>query len=144
MEFFFRGLTHLGDGKVWVGIYAVSFIFFKTRFRHIIFMLIIAEIAGLFIVIMLRYLTRRGRPADDYKAAFYAPWNKYSFPSHHSFRVFMLAGIIGINYTHLMPGLFLLAAGIGFSRIYLSKHYLSDVLAGGLLGIILTAVTLKF
>jgi len=41
-------------------------------------------------------------------------------------------------------GLYLLAILISFSRIYLGKHYPSDVLAGIVLGILIGILSLKF
>lgn len=59
----------------------------------------------------------------------------YSYPSGHTSTAFTTAGVV---YTHLgktwgIPAFFL-AGYVGLSRLQEGKHYLSDVIAGGILG----------
>ena len=82
--------------------------------------------------------------AEKYRCYKYfplTPWNRYSFPSHHALRSFTIAVIIGSHFPRLLSFLLVMAAIVSFSRIYLSKHYLSDVLAGGLLGVFVATST---
>jgi undecaprenyl-diphosphatase len=82
----------------------------------------------------------RDRPA---KVAFY-PEHNSSFPSGHATTAISLYGMLAFFlYRHLKQkgqrrAILLLAAVlitlIGFSRIYLGVHFLSDVVAGFLLG----------
>lgn len=138
---FFRAVSHLGAGMVWISLYVLGLIFFRDHACRLILTLIFAELIGLTVIIVLRYLTRRKRPSANYRCFYLTPWNRYSFPSHHAFRVFVTAIIIGTSYPGLLPGLIITAAIIGFSRIYLSKHYLSDVLAGILLAIVVATAS---
>jgi undecaprenyl-diphosphatase len=130
-------LTHLGTGAFWVTVYGLSLIFFHKDFTRLIFTLIVGEIIGLLTIIILRHITKRKRPVAKYNPFFLAPWNRYSFPSHHALRSFLIAVIIGAHHPGLLPFLMFMAATIGFTRLYLSKHYLSDVLVGALIGIVL-------
>lgn len=61
----------------------------------------------------------------------------YSLPSGHTSTAFSLATVAERHYGWKVgvPA-YLLATGIGFARIESSKHYLSDVLAGATLGVI--------
>ncbi len=65
----------------------------------------------------------------------------YSYPSGHTSTAFAFAGTV---YADLgkTPGIpaFILAGYVGISRLQEGKHYLSDVIAGGVLG---TYVSLK-
>ncbi|HIJ19544.1 MAG TPA: phosphatase PAP2 family protein [Deltaproteobacteria bacterium] len=129
----FSAFSFLGTGVLWICIYAFCLIFFWNHAHRVILTLILAELMGLMVIIPLRYITKRRRPCEDYKYFFLTPWNLYSFPSHHAFRAFSIAIIVGMRFPGTFPYLICTAAIIGFSRLYLSKHYLSDVLAGILL-----------
>ena len=127
-------ITHLGDGWIWISVYFVSLIFLKEHLLDIVFPVVVAEITGLLMIIPIRYIFRRRRPDKTYKTNSYTPWNKYSFPSHHSLRSFIIAEVIGSQYLNTIAPLLILASIIGLSRVCLAKHYLSDVLAGALIG----------
>lgn len=59
----------------------------------------------------------------------------FSFPSGHTLASFAAATIIMLaNWKFGIPAFFI-AAVIGFSRIYLFHHFLSDVVAGALMGV---------
>lgn len=59
----------------------------------------------------------------------------YSFPSGHTTASFAMVGVALLRCRPITcVGIFLLAALISFSRIYLRVHYLTDVLAGVVLG----------
>jgi undecaprenyl-diphosphatase len=70
--------------------------------------------------------------------------SSYSFPSGHATAAMALFGIIGfllVRYSYswsvkvyAVYGSVFLITAIGFSRVYLGVHYLSDVLAGFLVG----------
>jgi membrane-associated phospholipid phosphatase len=72
----------------------------------------------------------------------YTP-NFDSFPSGHATSVFAVACAFGYFYPRLRWPLFLLAACISLGRLYLDRHYVSDILAGALIGIAVTTVLLQ-
>jgi membrane-associated phospholipid phosphatase len=76
----------------------------------------------------LKYTVQRERPDGS---------DNLSFPSGHSSAAFTLATVASQHYGwKIGVPAYLLASGIGYSRIEKDKHYLSDVLAGAALGII--------
>ena len=66
----------------------------------------------------------------------------YGFPSNHAANSAVVAYIVGRFRHRLILFMWLLAAAVGFSRIYLAKHYPSDVLAGFLFGILMGMIIL--
>jgi membrane-associated phospholipid phosphatase len=77
---------------------------------------------------ILKYSIHRERPDGS---------NRLSFPSGHTSSAFSLATVANRHYGWKVgvPA-YVLASGIGLSRIEKDKHYLSDVLAGATLGVI--------
>jgi membrane-associated phospholipid phosphatase len=77
---------------------------------------------------ILKYSVQRTRPDSS---------NNLSFPSGHASTAFSLATVANHHYGWKVgvPA-YVLASGIGFSRIEKDKHYLSDVLAGATIGLI--------
>jgi undecaprenyl-diphosphatase len=58
-----------------------------------------------------------------------------SFPSGHATSVFAVATVFAAYYPRLRWPLYSLAAAIAIGRVYLERHYLSDIVAGAALGI---------
>lgn len=61
-----------------------------------------------------------------------------SFPSGHTSTAFALFFALSLMTRSALTqvGLFLLALGVGYSRIYLSQHFLMDVVGGSVLGLV--------
>ena len=135
----FSVISNMGSGLVFISILLFLLIICYDYCSQIVLFILLAEIAGLIAIVILRYATRRKRPLASRNLFWFSPWNKYSFPSHHAFRSFMVATILATKYPISIPFLFIVAISIGFSRIYLSKHYLTDVIAGAFLGIFVGA-----
>lgn len=68
---------------------------------------------------------------------------RFSFFSGHASNSFALAtffGFIFYRYKKLLPFLFVLAAAIAYSRVYLGVHFPLDILCGSLFGILWTSL----
>lgn len=58
-----------------------------------------------------------------------------SFPSSHAANAAGLAMVFSRRWRRLAPGFWLLAGLVAFSRMYLNRHFLSDVLCGVAIGV---------
>lgn len=92
-----------------------------------------AELMGFAVVTPLKLATNRVRPNGD---------NDESFPSGHTAQAFISATFLHREYGHLSPwysiGGYAVASSVGALRILNNKHYLSDVLFGAGIGIMVT------
>jgi len=88
-------------------------------------------------VFPLKYAINRQRPIEEH-----GRWNS-SFPSGHTSFCFTQVVVYSHHYPKYTLPLYLYATIVGFSRIYLEKHYPTDVLGGAALGISVGVLTLK-
>ena len=65
-----------------------------------------------------------------------------SFPSGHAATSFAAATMLSFGFPRFAPFLYVLAAAVAFSRVYVGVHYPLDVLGGALLGA-LVAIALR-
>ena len=63
-----------------------------------------------------------------------------SFPSGHATSVFAVATVFAAFYPRLRWPLYGLAAAIALGRVYLERHYASDIMAGATLGVVAAAL----
>jgi membrane-associated phospholipid phosphatase len=140
-DVFFKTITWLGNG--WFAL-VFSLLFLMVRYRYFLMMILSYSISGL-MAQLFKHLVFPGaaRPADwleQMPGLRTVPgvdlFHSFSFPSGHAttaFAVLLLAGFI----LRSRPVFFLamvFAWCVAFSRVYLSQHFLVDVLAGSLLG----------
>jgi membrane-associated phospholipid phosphatase len=76
----------------------------------------------------LKRAVGRERPDGDRNRA------NSSFPSSHAANAFALACVLGARWRRGIPAFFALALLVALSRMYLNRHFLSDVVAGALVG----------
>ena len=130
-------ITNLGNsGWIWIALTILCLLFAKTRKAGVLSA--IALIGSLLINnLLLKNLIARARPYEVVEGLtrLIEAQTDYSFPSGHAGASFAAAVIFFIYLPKKLgvPAL-VLAILISLSRLYLGVHYLTDVLAGGLMG----------
>lgn len=132
--------TSLGDGIVVTVVTAAAalYLFFRRAWRRATGFLIAIGSTAIFVP-LFKALLERSRPMALYSGA-----DSFSFPSGHATLNAVLFGICAVLIAHdrnrwIKAGIFTVTAiyviTIGFSRVYLAAHWMSDVLAGFLFGL---------
>lgn len=132
-------ITGLGNGGIlWIVCSLILVVFPKTR-KAGIAMAVSLVLEVLCCNVLLKPFVARPRPCDvDTAVRLLIPRPEgFSFPSGHTGASFAAAAALFFEKKGMGTAAFILAALIGFSRIYLYVHYPTDVLAGALLGIML-------
>ena len=143
-----KAVSALGGRPVllWLVTVAVLLLFVRRRPRPAAY-LIVTGIGALLLDPSMKTLVGRIRPVVDVPVAT-APGN--SFPSGHALGSMIVYGALVLVFLAAVPPkwrtLFVavpavIVAAVGFTRIALGVHYLSDVLAGWLLGAAWLSVT---
>jgi membrane-associated phospholipid phosphatase len=136
-----RGLTRFGDWDVWTST-LLTLVVLGGGYREAAFRAAIPLILTFLTSQLLKRLVRRPRPSvkmPDLARLLGNP-DEFSFPSSHTASAWAIC--LGLGYQLpglLLPGI-LLAAGIGWSRIHVGAHYLSDIIVGACLGIGITTL----
>lgn len=139
---FFIFFTWLGDGIFCIATGILLFIF-KRRFVGLMILSSYA-ISGI-IAQVLKYFVTEARPAVFLKDSDYRYFiddvtlhNLHGFPSGHTASAFALAAVLSFSIKNKNYSILFLTAAImvGYSRIYLAQHFLEDVIAGSVIGLI--------
>ena len=141
-DYFFNYVTYLGDGLLWIPLFLYVLIYKRDFF--------IAVLSALIICTIITHVFKRVIFVDEprplrllenlARAVPLVKHNNYvnSFPSGHTSTAFtfalLLAYIIRKNFAiYAFP---IVAFIVGYSRVYLAQHFVTDVLAGMITGII--------
>ena len=143
LDIFFQVITYMGDG-VLIVLISVVLLFINIR---IALLQIITYTSSGIISLLLKYslFADSNRPyyflKDDptfHKIANFTYHISNSFPSGHTTSIFALMTIFALAYQQsklVSIAVFLCALLVAYSRIYLSQHFLIDVVAGSFIGV---------
>jgi undecaprenyl-diphosphatase len=128
--------TRGGDGWLWYAMGAAVLVLGgKSRFEAV-GAAGVAAVLSILLFLWLKRLTGRRRPCqiEPHCWATLLPPDQFSFPSGHTMTAFAVAIPLALFYPTLAIGLFFCALSIATSRILLGMHFLSDVVAGAMIG----------
>lgn len=140
IEYFIFGFF-VGKELLQVIVLILAAYFIYKRFWPELAMLLIGSGGGALIWYFLIGIFNRARPAEQIGIVVTDP----SFPSGHTLSSLICYGFLAYLLVPKMPSLFwkwvvvlaaiLIVAFIGYSRIFLGGHYLTDIIAGYSLGL---------
>ena len=146
----FINTTYLGDG---IFIIALAIIFFFYKKKYLSLMILSSYLLSGIIAQILKYFIVEARPAFYLEKMNYAYFiddvtlhNYHSFPSGHTASIFALASVLAFfirnkNYSIIF---LIVAALVGYSRIYLGQHFMDDVFAGSVIGVFSSIICWMF
>jgi undecaprenyl-diphosphatase len=135
-------LAHSADSWFWLAGLLLLWMFGDAAVKPLVIILLVSILLTAMVVFAIKLLVRRRRPEGEW-GKFYRLTDPHSFPSGHAARSMMIA-IIMLGLAPPWLGLLLLgwAILVSLARVGMGVHYLSDVLAGMILGQMIGALVL--
>lgn len=139
----FIGITMIGDGIFSV---ILSFLLFAFKKRFLALMVFSSFAISGILTQLIKMLISEARPAlllakDNYPYFIenVTLHNFHSFPSGHSTSAFAMAAILAfaVKDKRLSIVFLLVAALVGYSRIYLGEHFITDVAVGSIIAVLI-------
>jgi undecaprenyl-diphosphatase len=130
-------IAHSADSFVLVPLLAL--LWFLIQDKELNFCLSCTYLLSVVLSTVMKYLIRRKRPRGEW-GKFYRKTDPFSFPSGHAARTVAVTVVLFARVS-IAGGFaaFVWTAAVCLSRISLGIHYLSDIGAGTLLGLLVAA-----
>jgi undecaprenyl-diphosphatase len=127
-------ITGLGGNPVYL---VAAFLFYFTN-PQVTWQLLLGLVVCYATTLIIRLAWFRQRPDKSKVTNFYERYSQSSFPSMHAMRTAVLAVVLMFAFQNLVIQIVLGALLVltMYSRVYLKRHYVSDVIVGAILGII--------
>ncbi|MGA2489561.1 MAG: phosphatase PAP2 family protein [Anaerolineales bacterium] len=135
-------LAHSGDSWFWWAGLALLWWRGNTFWRPWALTVLLSIIALAGLVLAIKFSIRRRRPEGKW-GAIYRTTDPHSFPSGHAARATLIAVLaIGLGPGWLAIILCVWMPLVSLARVAMGVHYLSDVVAGALVGAIAGGIVL--
>lgn len=136
--------AHSGDSWFWALALIVAWFFSNSDWRkwETVEFFGIAGLAA--VVLAVKFLVKRKRPEGEW-GGIYRNTDPHSFPSGHAARAFLIAVVAtALTPPWLSAILWVWAPLVALARVAMGVHYLSDIIAGAILGVIVALLGLQF
>jgi len=132
--------AHSGDSWLWVPALILAWFYSNSFWKE----WEVVEFTGISVLAVLvlgiKFLVRRKRPEGEW-GGIYRNTDPHSFPSGHAARSFLIAVIAtGLGPLWLAIILWIWAPLVALARVAMGVHYVSDVVAGAFLGIVVALI----
>ena len=136
--------AHSGDSWFWILGLGLVWLIGTDVWKARALAMIISIITTATIVMVIKFIVRRRRPEGDWGDV-YRKTDPHSFPSGHAARAALLA-VLALGLGPPWFGLLLLvwAPLVILARVAMGVHYLTDVIAGALFGVLMGVLLLRF
>ncbi len=148
-DVFFSFFSLRGNSILIWAVIVLFLVIFEIKKHHyrLIILFLISFLSTAFLVnVVIKNIVQRPRPYPSsniyHQASSQCPTD-FSFPSGHAATAFAAATIIAYYDKKRKWFYFLVAGLIGLSRIYLECHYVSDVIAGSVIGYVISLFVLR-
>jgi undecaprenyl-diphosphatase len=139
----FVWLTRVGTyGAIWLVLGAV--LAYAWRRPRLFLLLAGADVAAEAVTGLLKSVIGRDRPPLVYPhpAPLVHDPHSGAFPSGHAGTSFACATVLAFALPRAAPALYVLAAAIAFSRVYVGVHWPLDVIGGAAIGVAIALLLL--
>jgi undecaprenyl-diphosphatase len=139
MDDFMKGVSTLGSAEVGLAVTAALQAFGNESVRNTGKLSFVSLVGASAVTSVMKCAVNRDRPDSE-------PHSRCdsSFPSGHATGSFAIASVVGAKHSSLRIPVYLLASTIAVSRVYLGRHYPSDVLAGAAIGLCSGWLVIKY
>lgn len=147
-----RGLSNggneLGRGEALLLVNAVllatGYAFQRASLKRAGWETLIAHLVAGGINTVLKHLVGRGRPKFMHgDSSIFVPFGGQgwdSFPSGHAMATFAVAVVLAVRFPKIRLLVILWALVVSVSRLFRASHFMTDILAGAVLGVLIGAV----
>jgi undecaprenyl-diphosphatase len=143
LDYLLIGMTFVVNNLIIFFFLSLFLFYIKTKRRWILPLWLSMALVSA-VDLLIKIIVRRQRPFQDSVTSVLSvslyfmknsinTWN-FSFPSQHTALVFCILPILNKEFRKFRYIWLIFACLIGFSRVYFGTHYLSDVLAGAVIG----------
>ncbi len=130
-------LAHSGDSWLWMAAFVLLWLVGNPFWRYNAALMAIAVGVQALTIFALKHAFKRERPRGDWGSV-YRSIDPHSFPSGHATRAVLLS-VMAVHLGPLWLGIALLvwAPLVSLARVATGVHYLSDILAGVVIGLLM-------